>query len=408
VEATKEKHVLFKHRNFLYLFLGKFISAVGDKVFTIALSVWIISSDSDDAKLHLGLLLAMNTIPIILFGPLAGTISDRFSKKTCMLVADTARFLILTTTYVLLTNDLLGITQMYFISCFLATFVPLFESAANSSVSHLVSTKDLPKAVATDASVNSLSVVIGASLGSIMVATIHFEGALIFNSITFLLSFIFISLIRTNLVFEKEHASYFKEIKAGFHYVFKNRALFMLMLTFGFVNLFTASIFILVPFLVQYEFNLPTAQWIGIYEATFAVGTAVTAIAFSFINAHTRIYMKMSLALGLFGMSYLLIGVTSQHLISILYFLMAGSALAVINTLAIGLFQQTVEDSMKGRFFAILGSIVLSVIPISYIVTGYISAFFSAATLFIAYGMTIVIISFILFIIPRIQDEIGN
>lgn len=408
MKVAKEKHVLFKHRNFLYLFLGKFGSAMGDKVFTIALSVWIVTSDNADAKLHLGLLLAMNTIPIILFGPLAGAISDRFNKRTCMLIADTARFLILSLTIILLMSGQLGIMQMYFISFLLAAFVPLFESAANSSVSHLVSAEDLPKAVSIDASINSMSVVIGASLGGILVASIHFEGAVIFNALTFLLSYFFISRIQTKLDFENEHASYFEEIKAGFHYVFKNRSLSLLIFLFGFVNFFTASIFILVPFLVQYNFNLPTAQWIGIYEAIFALGAAVTFIAFSFFKAHTHIYLKMSLALGLFGLSYILIGITNHHLISILYFVMAGSGLAVINTLSIGLFQHTVEDAMKGRFFAILGSVVLSVIPISYIVTGYVSTFFSALTLFIAYGVMITVIAFCLFLIPRIQDEIGN
>lgn len=402
----KNKYVLFQHKDFFNLFLGRFVSAIGDKVFTISLAVWILSTGHDDAKLHLGLLLAMNTLPIVLFGPLAGTFSDKFNRKTCMLVADGLRFITLIFTLTLLINNKLEITHMYFISFILAMFVPLFESSANASISTLVDKDDLPQAIAIDSSILSMSQIIGASLGGLLIATIHFEGALIFNATTFALSFFFINRIDKDLSSQNKETSYIQEIIKGFNYVFKNKALKSLLFIFGFVNFFTASIFILIPFLVQYHFKLPTAQWIGIYEVAFAVGTGTTAILLSFVKKHNNIYKKMAIALSIFGLSFILIGLTPSHWSVILILLFAGSGIAIINTLALGLFQTTIEDHMKGRFFAILGSVALSVIPISYMVTGYISAFIDSGILFILYGSMVIVIAFLLSIIPRIQNNI--
>jgi MFS transporter, DHA3 family, macrolide efflux protein len=406
--SSKQRHVLLTHHNYRNLFLGRFISAVGDKVFTIALAVWIISSGHQDAKFHLGLLLAMNAIPIVLFGPLAGTLADKFDRKICMLIADASRFSILLITLLLLLNNQLGTTQMYFICFALATFIPLFESAANASIAALVVKEDLSKAIATDSSIISMSQVIGASLGGILVATIHFEGALIFNMITFLASFFFVNKIDKALIPDNQKVGYIEEIIKGFHYVFKNIPLRTLLMIFGFVNFFTASIFILIPFIVKYHFNLPIAQWIGIYEVSFAIGAGAMAVALSFVKSHQYIYQKMAISLGVFGLSFIATGLTPSPWSVTIFLLFAGAGLSIINTLALGIFQYSVADEMKGRFFAILGSVALSVIPISYILTGYISAFISAEMLFVIYGSMIALIALIMAVIPRIQNEIGT
>jgi MFS family permease len=404
----KTKHVLFRHQNFLNLFLGRFISAIGDKVFTIALAVWVVTSNNQDAKLHLGLLLAMNTIPIVLFGPLAGTLADRFDRKACMLFADASRFLTLVFTLILLLRGDLTIMHMYFISFILAMFVPLFESSANASISSLVTQDDLAKAVATDGSVLSMSQIIGASLGGLLVATIHFEGALVFNALTFALSFFFVKRIRIKLLPQKNNAnSYLSEIIKGLYFVFSNKALKSLLFIFGFVNFFTASIFILIPFLVRYHFNLPTAQWIGIYEVSFALGAGITTIGFSFIKSHKKIYFKMTGALILFGIGFILTGNISFAWIVCIFLFASGVGLAIVNTLALVLFQHSIQEDMKGRFFAILGSVALSAIPLSYIVTGYISSFISVSSLFSIYGIMIVLIASSLAFIPRLKNEIG-
>jgi MFS transporter, DHA3 family, macrolide efflux protein len=408
MSSLKTKHVLFRHQNFLNLFLGRFISAIGDKVFTIALAVWVVTSNNQDAKLHLGLLLAMNTIPIVLFGPLAGTLADRFDRKVCMLFADASRFLTLFLTLILLVTGNLTITYMYFISFVLAMFVPLFESSANASIASLVTQDDLAKAVATDGSVLSMSQIIGASLGGLLVATIHFEGALIFNALTFALSFFFVRRIRIKLLTQQSNStSYFSEIIKGLHFVFDNKALKWLLFIFGFVNFFTAAIFILIPFLVKFHFNLPAAQWIGLYEVSFALGAGITTIGFSFIKSHKKIYIKMTSALILFGIGFILTGNTSYAWIVCFFLFASGVGLAIINTLALVLFQHSIQEEMKGRFFAILGSVALSAIPLSYIITGYISSFISASSLFCIYGAMIILIAFSLAFIPRLENEIN-
>ena len=84
-------HPLVLFRDFRHLFAGRLISSIGDKFFTIALAWWVISQGDADSRINLGILMALNLLPIVLFGPFMGTLVDRFDRRKCMLLADLCR-----------------------------------------------------------------------------------------------------------------------------------------------------------------------------------------------------------------------------------------------------------------------------------------------------------------------------
>ena len=153
------------------------ISAVGDKFFSISIAWWVLSKAGESSKFHLGLVMAMNVIPVVLFGPLLGTLSDRSDKRLVMLAADAAR-----SGLVLLLAGLLwsGRLNLYWLCaiCFLSSgFGPLFESAVAGSFPRLTSEEKMPQAVAADSSVMQFSNVIGSALGSVLMAAAGVAGA---------------------------------------------------------------------------------------------------------------------------------------------------------------------------------------------------------------------------------------
>jgi DHA3 family macrolide efflux protein-like MFS transporter len=391
-------HVLFKYPDFLLYFLGRFISAVGDKVFTIAMSVWVVSENSASAKIHLGFLLAANTIPVVVLGPFAGAIADRFNRKICLLIADIVRFSVLFIALIMLINNMLTIAAMYVVCLLLASFVPLFESAAGASITYLVDEKDVSKAVALDGSVINISEIIGASLGGILVALFHFEGALLFNALTFLLSFICIIFIKKRLVPEiREKKHYLKEIREGFLFIKSNRTIYLLFTVFALVNFFTAPVFVLIPLLVKFKFHISLAKWVASYETSLALGAGIVAIMLSFVHGFKKVHLVISISLLFFGIGYILTGISSVPFLVCLWLFISGSSLAFINIHAITLFQSLVPDAMKGRFFSLLTTVCFAAIPLAYIVTGIVSKYIAPDTLFLINGIMISIIGLGLF-----------
>ncbi len=80
---------VFKNKNFVKLLSGQFFSNFGDAVFRIAIVLYVYSLTGSAAQMTL--ILAAQTLPWILIGPISGVFADRFSRKTIMVSSDMLR-----------------------------------------------------------------------------------------------------------------------------------------------------------------------------------------------------------------------------------------------------------------------------------------------------------------------------
>ncbi|VVB67050.1 Transmembrane secretion effector [uncultured archaeon] len=79
-------------RDFRLLFIGTALSLLGDQ-FTLIATPWLTLQLTGD-PLALGLVLALEGIPRAAIMPLGGAITDRFSPRVIMFVADVTRFVL--------------------------------------------------------------------------------------------------------------------------------------------------------------------------------------------------------------------------------------------------------------------------------------------------------------------------
>src|SRR5215472_8753302 len=84
---------LWHNRDFLLLWSGQIVSAVGSQVSLIAFPWLILAVTGSPAQA--GLIAAMRTLPYILFGLPAGALIDRWNRKRVMILCDTGRALAL-------------------------------------------------------------------------------------------------------------------------------------------------------------------------------------------------------------------------------------------------------------------------------------------------------------------------
>ena len=116
--------------------------------------------------------MAVNVIPVVLFGPLLGTLADRCDKRKVMLWADAFRAALVFLLVWFLFSGKLTLALLYGLCFVVSAFGPLFESAVAASIARLTSPEKMPQAVAADSSVMQLSNVIGSALGSILMAAV--------------------------------------------------------------------------------------------------------------------------------------------------------------------------------------------------------------------------------------------
>jgi DHA3 family macrolide efflux protein-like MFS transporter len=403
--GTLKTHPLALFADFRRLFAGRVISAVGDKFFSIAIAWWVLSEAGANSKFHLGLVMAVNVLPVILFGPLLGTLSDRSNKRFVMLAADGARGALVLTLGLLLWSGRLNLYWLYAICFLISGFGPLFESAVAASILKLTSQEKMPQAVAADASVLQLSNVAGSALGSVLMAAAGVAGAFLFNAAGYGASFAAVWQIKTPLEpEERTESSFVAEFKEGLAYTFGNKPLLSLILAFAAFNFFVSPILILIPMIVKFKLA-ESVTWLAVFETFFAGGSAALAVYLSFREARGNFYRWLFASVLAVGLSFVGLYFAADKFLICAVLAVGGAALGGGNTLAITLFQATVPDEMKGRFFSVLTTLAYAVMPLAFMTNGLLAEKFSVDFCLALNAGATLALSFVVLLIPRLKAD---
>ncbi|GAU08221.1 MFS transporter [Desulfoplanes formicivorans] len=380
--AALGSHPLVRFPDFRLFFGARFISAIGDKFFTIALSWWAVNETGAQGALNLGLLMALTLLPSVLLGPLAGTLADRFDRKRCMILADACRFVLAMVMTLLLMHGTMTLYRMYVLVFVLACFMPLFESSAEGSLASLTDEEGLFAAVALDSSVVALSSALGAALGGIALAAVGTAGAFGCNGATFALSLLLIACVKTSLVPKpldtlqpSNTGSTRESLKEILAWLKGNQDVLGMLILFGVLNFFAAPLMISIPLMVKYAFA-GDVSWVAFLEAGLALGTVMMACTLSFVAQGRMLQRIITGVVGL-GASVLAFALSPTPWLGLPLVFGAGAGLALASATALGFFQRTVPDALKGRFFSILTAVAYSVMPLALALNGLISQYYS-------------------------------
>lgn len=356
-----------------YLFLARFVSATGDKMFAIALSWWVVADASiPNRELTLGLLLAVATLPIALAGPLLGPLIDRVNKRSCLVVADLGRCVLACALAYVIHQGLLTVPVLFGLCIPLFALTPLFDSAASASLSPLSNGPQmLSQLVALESAIPNLASTLGALFGSGAIALWGVEGAFWFNAGSFLVSLVFVARLPPLAARRGDAQSPLHE--AGYGFLRRYPDTVLLMALFGLINFFVAPIFLYLPLLTRDVLNGGGFE-LSLLELAFALGNL---LLFAFFAAwpstfvRTR-WLRFGLVLASAGIMWFLAEARTLGMLFMLL-LIWGVLVAFVSYLALSAFQRCIPDAFKGRFFALLGSVCTLAVPLSFALFGILS-----------------------------------
>ena len=124
--------------SFSALWMGQLISALGDRIHQVALAFVVL--DATDSALAVGAVFLVATLPNFLFGPIAGTLVDRWDHREVMIVSDLLRAgIVLLIPLAAVTNLALAYPLV-----FLVTTVSIFFRPAKGAIlPRIVDSEDL-------------------------------------------------------------------------------------------------------------------------------------------------------------------------------------------------------------------------------------------------------------------------
>ena len=156
------------NKNFLLLLQGKLVSNMGDVLYSVALSYWIL--ETTGSKTIMGMILAMQTFVKVLFSPFGGVVSDRMSRKGIIVGSDFICGCILSIVSVLGFIGRLEIWMMMLASMMMAMAAAFFQPAVQAILPDLVAKENLSKALSANQTTVTLVQIIGQSVSGVLLS----------------------------------------------------------------------------------------------------------------------------------------------------------------------------------------------------------------------------------------------
>ena len=392
---------LFKNKDFLLLFLGGFVSRIGNGIHYIAL-IWFVL-DLTGSGSATGLVLLLSTLPGVIFGPFSGVIADKFDRKKLIISMDILRGLVVLW---LGYNIYIGVANFFHISLatiLIAICTSLFNPALTASIPNIVDDSLLQKANSLNHFSTNFTQIIGAAVGGVLIAAFGISGVFFINGISFLISAfseLFINIPKTKIDKEmKKSPTILNEIKFGLDFLWGKKEIVALFTIAIFLNfLFTGLMMLGIPYIFK-EILSVNSRLYGFAQSIFPAGAVIGSIILSQIpeikNYYKVLFYSLNiqslllLALGLPLIPYFLLNLTTINIyyLIILVLFIIGIFNAIVNVPINILLQRLIPDNLRGRINGLLSTMSQALVPISVALTGYLLDILPVFSLFIGGGI---------------------
>ena len=186
-------HLLRSNRNYRTTWMAQVVSEVGDNFNNIA--VFALVMQQTHSGLAVGGVMLSRAVGILLAGPIAGVVLDRFDRRRIMVVSDLVRSVIALA--FLLTIHERNVGLLLFLSGLLMFASPFFTSGRASILPRIATRDELHTANSLTQTTAWTSVALGSFLGGAVSSWFGFHVAFVFNALSFLFSALFIGRLRS-------------------------------------------------------------------------------------------------------------------------------------------------------------------------------------------------------------------
>lgn len=356
-------------RNFRLFIFGQGISMCGTWMQTVAVS-WLVLKMTHSGT-QLGLVIAAQFLPILIFGVWGGVVADRFNKRTILYFTQTLAGLLALTFGILVLAHVITLWMIYTLSIGFGMVLVVDNPARQAFVSEMVGREQLKNAITLNSTMVNMARVIGPSFAGILIATVGIGTCFIVNAGSYLAVLVALYLMHGGeLNPSPKSVREPGQIRAGLAYVWSEPKLKSTLLMMLIIGTFAYEFPVILPLFATITLH-GDARTYSIMMAATGVG-AIAGGIYTASQATTRETQLVWSAI-LFGISILLASLMPNLVSVIILLVIVGSLSVLFIALGNTTLQLTSEPSMRGRVMALWMIAFAGTTPIGGPIIGFIS-----------------------------------
>ena len=364
-----------RNRNYRLFAAGQVVSNTGTWMQRIAQD-WLVLSITHSGT-ALGLVTALQFLPILLFSVWGGVLADRFPKRTMLMITQSAMGVLAAILGLLTVTGHITVWQIYLFALLLGTVTAADTPARQSFVVDMVGQEDLQNAVSLNAANFNLARVVGPAAAGLFIGLFASEvtgsgWSFLLNAVSFAAVVTGLALIRTRDLHSTGHRA--GRGRGGqleaFRYV-RTRpdlmAVFCAVAVFGTLGL---NFPVLLPLYTTQVFHSGASAY-GVISAIMAAGSLVGALLAA-RRTVARVRMVLGGALGFGVLEVIAAGMPDITSYAAVLTLVGLSSLTTATT-ANAVMQTTVPAELRGRVTGVYVLVFMGGTPLGSPVVGWLA-----------------------------------
>lgn len=396
------------NKDFVLLMQGKFVSNIGDVLYSVALSFWIL--ETTQSKSLMGILLACQTLVKVILSPFGGVLCDRINRKRIIVYSDAVCGTTMLAISILGFMNCLEVWMIFVAGMMMALCSAIFEPTMSSVFPDLIPQDQLSKGLSFKQSIATIVQIIGQSVSGVLLSV--FGPLLIFlgNGISFFISSFTESFIAVPKKIEtSEKLTFFEDFKSGLHFMNHQKGLKATILTCCLLNFFGNGFMVL---LLPYFMETPTLlaeTGYGFCMALLTVGTLIGVIGYGLLktDGHKR-WKVFVFSVIIECMSLSIIPFVQGFALFTAIAMVFGFGNAILNIILNEVQYEIVPQAMRGKVFGMIGTMVMGLTPIAMASFSILADYFGTYQMVVFGGIASALSIIVLIVQKEIRYMIRN
>lgn len=374
-----------RQRNFAIYLGGQAVSLVGTWL-QITAQGWVVW-ELARSEAALGIVAACASLPLLLFGPFAGTIADRLDRRKLLIATQATAMLLAFILAALVQTKLVQLWHVYALALALGIVSALDFPAQQAFLGDLSGMHLVRKAVNLNALVLQVSRIIGPAFAGFIIATLGTATSFWLNGASFIAVIISLLIVRSHQIRKQGRSNPFKDFAAAIQFVRTQPRLQDLLVLVILITFFGLSVLNIMPAFASKVLG-GDAQTLGWLLAASGAGAFISVVfVIPFVQSAKRTGVVIACAAIWMGFWFV---ITSQT--RVLPFAVVGVGLASIGAPAViatslGIAQLMAPPDMRARLVSLFVMASFGMQPVASLYVGYTAQFFGVPTAVLLNGI---------------------
>jgi MFS family permease len=373
-------------RNYKLYFIGQIVSFSGTWMQSVA-QIWLVLQLTHNG-LALGIVTALQFLPMLVAGAWGGVIADRFDKRTVLFWTQAVSATLAIILGILVATHVVQLWMVYVLAAALGCVTVVDNPTRQSFAVEMVGPDGLSNAIGLNSAIFTSSRVIGPALAGITIAILGVAPCFFLNALSYFAVISALKAMDTHQLRRAEPVPRAKgQLREAWHYVWSTPELAWPLFLMTVIGTLAFNFRVILPVMAQQTFHGGAGTY-GLLSTMMGAGTVIGALTAASRTRPTR-RMLVGSAMA-YGVLILVAGAAPSLVLEAIALVPMGAAGIAFVSTANSTLQLNSAETMRGRVMALYAVVFFGSTPIGSPIAGWIAEAYGARAGFWLAGLATV------------------